>query len=791
MFKAELKKVFTNKKTLVILFGILFIPAIYAVIFLNSLWNVYGKTSQLPVAVVNQDVAVNYRGKHLSVGHDLADRLNKNDSLDFKVVDSEQSAQKGLNEGKYYMIVKIPKHFSENATTLLDDKPQQMQLDYQTNSGYNYIANKMVTSGVKEVKTQVAAQVTRTYSQVMFDTIKQLDNGLNTAAKKNQALKSGGSQLVDANAKIASNLNTLAKSSVTLASGSTKLNNGLNEYVKNVAQVNSGIQQENDAISKLNEKTKSMGSGVSQLNEGAQSLNNHLATARDNSAQITSGLQSINQQLQNSQGQSANTQQTLADLKQKVADLGALQNQMPQIQTTMQSLQSNLAKVQSTSASDSDDSAASAAVQKIVGNDNLSSSDKTQQIMALMKQSQSDAQAKATQSMASVKSDLQTLTTQLQTVQSKSGELSSINVDSLSNQLNAASQQQQSLASGIAKLSDGSEQLTNGLGQLQPGSKQLANGTNELNNNVPTLASSMNQLNSASQKLSNGTNKLQGSGSQLVSGSTQLVSGTSQLHSGAGQLFSGSTQVGQGLLKLNDNTGKLATKLGESAAKAKISPTELTYDQVSQPVSLVHSDRDRSSNNGTGMSPYMLSIGLWIGMLVFNLLFDLYTPASKPRGGFRWWASKNLSVASIGIIQAVIMYALMVLVNGLDPINSGATLFVLILEVLCFGSIITLFNVVMGKTGAGLMLIFLVLQLSGSGGTYPIQLSNGFFQAINPWLPMTYGISALRQSISVGGSIATPVIVMFSIFVVCNLLLLAYFIVKSREYNESAEAETN
>ncbi|MHA8262270.1 YhgE/Pip domain-containing protein [Lactobacillaceae bacterium Melli_B3] len=159
MFIAELKKVFTNKKTLVILFGIMLIPAIYAVIFLNSLWNVYGKTNQLPVAVVNQDVTVNYQGRRLSVGQDLANRLQKSDSLDFKVVNSAQVAQKGLNDGKYYMVIKIPKQFSHNATTLLNNKPQQMQLDYQTNSGYNYIANKMVNSGAKEVKTQVAAKL--------------------------------------------------------------------------------------------------------------------------------------------------------------------------------------------------------------------------------------------------------------------------------------------------------------------------------------------------------------------------------------------------------------------------------------------------------------------------------------------------------------------------------------------------------------------------------------------------------------------------------------------------------
>ena len=69
----------------------------------------------------------------------------------------------------------------------------------------------------------------------------------------------------------------------------------------------------------------------------------------------------------------------------------------------------------------------------------------------------------------------------------------------------------------------------------------------------------------------------------------------------------------------------------------------------------------------------------------------------------------------------------------------------------------------------------MVLQLSGSAGMFPIQLSGGFFQAIHPFLPMTYGIEGLRRTISVGTSAGHDFAVLLGIAVCFNGLLWAYF----------------
>lgn len=144
----------------------------------------------------------------------------------------------------------------------------------------------------------------------------------------------------------------------------------------------------------------------------------------------------------------------------------------------------------------------------------------------------------------------------------------------------------------------------------------------------------------------------------------------------------------------------------------------------------------------------------------------------------------------VSIVQAIIVFAVLVYGLGMDPIYPGKMLGFLILESMTFMSIVTLFNVVFGKVGAFLMLIFMILQLASSGGTYPIVLSNGIYQSIYPYLPMTYAIDALRNAISIGGSMSTATWLFVVLLVLSNVLMTVYFGVKKKTYVIDGEEET-
>ena len=181
MIKNEWKNLLHNKIMFVVVIAIIAIPIIYAGLFLKSMWDPYGSVGHLPVAVVNEDKPVDYDGTTLSVGKDMVEELRENDSMAFNFVDS-RTAEDGLENGTYYMVITIPEDFSANAATLMDDEPKKMELKYETNPGTNYIASKLSETALLKIKDAVATKVTETYTQTIFDQIAKVGDGMQDAA---------------------------------------------------------------------------------------------------------------------------------------------------------------------------------------------------------------------------------------------------------------------------------------------------------------------------------------------------------------------------------------------------------------------------------------------------------------------------------------------------------------------------------------------------------------------------------------------------------------------------------
>ena len=242
MIKQEWKNILKNHWIQIVLVALILIPSIYTVVFLGSMWDPYGNSGDLPVAVVNKDKAVEYNDKKLDVGDQLVKKLKDNDSLDFHFVNSKE-ANKGLKNGDYYMVITIPSNFSKNATTLLDKNPKKMVLNYTTNPGTNYVASKMDDSAIAKIKAEVSASVTKTYAETIFTSIGTMSDGFAEASDGTQQLSDGMTQLEDGNKTISDNLKVLASSSLTFKDGTNTLTKGLKDYTNGVVTVNNGIYQ--------------------------------------------------------------------------------------------------------------------------------------------------------------------------------------------------------------------------------------------------------------------------------------------------------------------------------------------------------------------------------------------------------------------------------------------------------------------------------------------------------------------------------------------------------------------
>lgn len=269
MCKREWKSLLGNPLLVVVMVAIVAIPTIYTTLFLGSMWDPYGNVDKLPVAVVNCDQPVSYNDKTLQVGKELVDNLKEDASLKFDFVDQD-TAQRGLAQGTYYMVITIPEDFSANAATLTDENPKQMQLDYETNPGTNYIASKLGETAMKEIQASVREEITKSYTETMFQQLNTIEDGMQQAADGAKQLEDGTGTLAEGNKTISDNLKVLADSSLVFYDGSQRLVEGIAQYTDGVAQLYDGAQKLDTGAAALQQGLGSLGESVPTLSQGVQ-----------------------------------------------------------------------------------------------------------------------------------------------------------------------------------------------------------------------------------------------------------------------------------------------------------------------------------------------------------------------------------------------------------------------------------------------------------------------------------------------------------------------------------------
>lgn len=787
-----------------------FVPSIYAVTFLSSLWDPYGQVKNLPVAIINKDKSVTYEGQKLAVGDDLEKELRKSKDMDFHFP-SEKEAKAGLKDGKYYTVITIPSDFSKDATTLLDKDPKQMKLDYETSSGHSFIAGKLSESGVKEISQQISKQVTKTYAKTIFAEMKKVGKGMNTAADANKQLADGTTQIKSGSDQLTSGLQTLSASTLQFNDGAQTLTQGLSQYVDGVAQADAGSQRLTAGLGQLNGQVPALVSGVGQLSNGSNQVTaglgqlnsqvpalasgvNQLATG---SEQLTNGVDQLNQQLkdQDFAGKITTLQTqvaTLQDIAKDMPSQAQLQSQLQTVQTHLDNLNKASEKDAAAMPANVDKAFADAGVQvtpeqkaKIAASlaTDVNNSETSKQIdpivkdiAALSAQINTFNNAHGDQIMqlgeAAKNTDLNEVNTQLEQMKA------------LPTAIDTVDENMHKLSDGLNTLNGNTGALSNGVSALTNGSTQVSDGLNTLNSKTGDLSNGASQLLAGSSQLTTGLDTLNSKRGELSSGAGQLTDGARKLNGGANQLTAGAEQLSPALAKVQAGNQTLADKMGSAAKQVNdTKATNKTFKQIAAPATAKQTEKDHVANNGTGMVPYMFSVAMFVGMMALNLMLDMISPRTKISSLAAWMGSKMVMLFGIAVMAATVLYGLSISILGLDPIHPLQTYGFMILISLMDAALVTAIYMWFDKAGAFAAMVLLVFQLSGSAGTYPIQLSNAFFEWLHPYLPMTYTVDGLRETIMIGGSAMPQVEVLFSVFVVSVIAMVIYYVSHRRHYS--------
>ena len=798
----EWKAILKKPTFIIVMLGVSMIPALYNVIFLSSMWDPYGKVSDLPVAVVNQDKAVTASGKTLSIGEDVVSSLKENKNLDFHFV-SKEDAQNGLEKGDYYMVVTLPSDLSERATSILTDNPQQMKIDYQTSSGHSFIAGKMSDSAMASLKQTVAQNVTDTYTNALFKNMGDLKTGLVKASDGAQQLASGSQQLGSGSQTIADNLRTLNQATSKLSSGAAQFNTGLQTYTGSVAQVSSGLGSLSNGINTYANGVSTVAAGANQLSGRSADLLGgvqQLTQSGDGVRALSTGVTNLNTGLATLK---SSVDTTLANNQQNVSDLA---NGLTQLNASIQAAASNSAV--STDSIEASLTSIAASAQAIINNNQdakaaaLASVQGTSAYQGLSSEAKAEidaavsaSQAGSDQSAQTILSEIDTMRASLETIkgasQTKLSQLESASnqllpqassmINGLYNGLSTVSTSLGSASGGANQLVAGvdtlNEKLTTGATQLEQGVTSYTNSVGQLSEGTSALASKNPDLLANTTKLANGAAQLTDKSPELTSSFGNLADGTNQLASGTGKLADGSSALTDNLSKLTVGTSDLSNSLSDAGDKlSAVSTKEDNAKTLADPLTLSKTDENKVEKNGIGMAPYMISVALFVAAISTNIIFSTLPSGQEPRTKRDWLKARIEVNGVISVVAGVLVYGAVHLI-GLSANHEWATLGLIVLASMTFMALVTALVTWDSKLGAFASLILLLLQLASSAGTYPLELTSKIFQVINPWLPMSYSVSGLRQTISMNGQIGSQVL--FLAFVLVLFMVLGTLVYRT------------
>ena len=329
------------------------------------------------------------------------------------------------------------------------------------------------------------------------------------------------------------------------------------------------------------------------------------------------------------------------------------------------------------------------------------------------------------------------------------------------------------------------------LKDLQILTQSLSTQQAQLQTGVSTLNNGVNQLAPKAITALNGYNNLRTANNQLLAGSTSLTNGLAQAQTGSQQLANGarlldsrSDVLTNGASQLADGADTLATKLTDASQQLKIQPTgAATQQQMASPVKSETTKQGDVPNYGYALAPYVLSLSLFVGAIALNIIYPIRKTFAEQENAFRWWLAKASVTGVAAFVQATILMLIMVYCLGLVPDHPVNFIGAIYLTSFVYMSIVSLLVIVLDNPGRFLAMVLLVLQLGSSEGTFPIQTANNFFQAVNPLVPMTYSIRALRQSISGGlGSsfYSDSMWVLAGFLLAANLLTIGFFIYRGK-----------
>ncbi len=178
---------------------------------------------------------------------------------------------------------------------------------------------------------------------------------------------------------------------------------------------------------------------------------------------------------------------------------------------------------------------------------------------------------------------------------------------------------------------------------------------------------------------------------------------------------------------------------------------EIAGSFMSSPVEINTQKLYPIENYGSAMTPFYTILAIWVGGLILCAILKVRVREDNTISGckpYEVYFGRYLTFMVFGIVQSLIVCLGDLYFLGIQCENPGLFLLAGVTASIVFTNVIYTLTMSVGDVGKALAVILLVIQVAGAGGTFPIEVTPSFFNAINPYLPFTSGINAMRETVA-------------------------------------------
>ncbi|WP_405803238.1 YhgE/Pip family protein [Streptomyces sp. NBC_01187] len=685
----ELKRFGRGRLPRAAMAAMLLLPLLYGALYLWSFWDPYDRLDKVPVALVNSDQGATVKGEKVAAGDSIVKGLHDSDSFDWHET-SAADARKGVEDGRYYLSLTVPSDFSKRVSSSSGDSPETGALKVRANDANNYIVGQISRSVFSEVRAAASSKVSRGFYDKIYMSFSTLHGKTAKAAKGADDLGDGIGKAEKGAGKLKSGLGDAEDGSGSLKSGTARLHKGAGSLKKGSGKVAKGTQKLADKVNgAANDVRPFLKEHSGEIGKAARGVARTSKTLKEN-------LDKLPGAARRAQTDSREAADTLSTLYEARCGKGAPSKGAP------------TAPAASPGAPSPGSSAPGAGTGAAPG-------------QASSAKPRPPAKPGPDSSCADLKKAVDAAERSAGVAEDVNGFVKNRkNLDELGGHLDDLDKKATLLARRAPHLQQDMDKAVHQINTLNKGAHQVSKGAGTLHSGLGTAKSGAAELDTGLGKLTDGAGSLKGGMIKLADGSGKLAGG---LHDGAGQI------PDYGKKERSDRTGVMADPVGLNSGKAHTAP-----------------------NYGTGFAPYFIPLSLWVGAMIAYMLLQPLNKRALAAGAPSWRIALAgwLPVAAIGVAQVAALMSVLHWGLGLEMARGAGTVGFLLLVTACFTSIVQFLNARFGPAGRILVLAMLMLQLTSAGGTYPIQTSPGFFNALHPFLPMSYVVEGLRHLITGG-----------------------------------------